>query len=120
MASLSYRAPLAPSGPDLIQWLASEPGVRENGLTDGRHTVPYSEMPALFERLDRQFARDGLTPGRPVALEVSQCVAGALSILYMLSRGLDMVVLPELGSASMEAGTARFIPGFCPHIVTTR
>ena len=120
MASLSYRAPLAPSGPELIQWLAGEPGVRDNGLSDGRQALPYSEMPGVFERLDRLFARHGVTKEHPLALEVSQCVAGALSILYSLSRGYDVVVLPELTGASMEAGTARFIPGFCSHVITTK
>jgi acyl-CoA synthetase (AMP-forming)/AMP-acid ligase II len=119
MTSLSYRAPLAPSGPELIQWLAGEPGVRDNGLSDGRLTVPYSEMPGVFERLDRLFARHGVTKSHPLALEVSQSVAGALSILYSLSRGYDVVVLPELSGASMEAGTARFIPAFCSHVITT-
>ncbi len=119
MASLAYRAPLAPGGPELIQWLASEPGVRANGLSDGRQSVPYSEMPGVFERLDRLFARHGVTKRYPLALEVSQCVAGALSILYMYSREYDVVVLPELSGASVEAGTARFIPGFCSHVITT-
>ncbi|HWM95340.1 MAG TPA: class I adenylate-forming enzyme family protein [Thermoanaerobaculia bacterium] len=117
--SLSDRPPLeAPSGPDLVRWLAADPGVRDRSLTDGRHTVPYSGTTVLLERLDDLFARSGVTLRHPVALECSQTVAGALALLHLLSRQYDVVLLPELGEASKEAGMPRFIPSFCSHVIT--
>jgi acyl-coenzyme A synthetase/AMP-(fatty) acid ligase len=105
---------LAPDGPALIRWLASEPGVRDQVLTDGRHTVTYAEASRLLDRLEERL---GVDRRHPVALECSQTVAGALALLYVLSREIDVVLLPELAEASKESGTPRFIPSFCSHVV---
>jgi acyl-coenzyme A synthetase/AMP-(fatty) acid ligase len=120
MSSLAQpSAPLgAPGGPALIHWLSTAAGVRDRVMTDGRATVSYAELPELLERLDARFAQCGVTASRPVALECSQSVAGALAILYLLSREHDVVLLPELGESSKEAGTPRFIPSFCSHVLT--
>lgn len=120
MPNLSHQRPQPPlialSGPALIQWLATDAGVRDHVLTDGRHTVTYAETAGLLERLDARFEQRGATR-HPLALECSQSVAGALALLYALSREHDVVLLPELGSAK-ESGTPRFIPSFCSHVVT--
>ena len=120
MANLSHQRPQPPlialSGPALIQWLATDALVRDHVLTDGRHTVTYAEATGLLERLDARFEQSGATR-HPLALECSQSVAGALALLYALSRERDVVLLPELGSAK-ESGTPRFIPSFCSHVVT--
>jgi acyl-CoA synthetase (AMP-forming)/AMP-acid ligase II len=108
----------APGGPALAGWLATDHAVSGRELTDGRHTVTYAETAELLARLDRRLARHGGSRRHPVALECSQCVAGALAILYLLSRELDTVLLPELGQASKEVGTPRFIPSFCSHVIT--
>jgi acyl-CoA synthetase (AMP-forming)/AMP-acid ligase II len=119
MDSLSQRSSLkAPDGPSLIRWLATGAGVRDHILTDGRHTVSYAEAARLLDRLDEAFARSGVTKRHPVALECSQSVAGALALLFVLSREHDVVLLPELGESSKESGTPRFIPSFCSHAVT--
>jgi acyl-CoA synthetase (AMP-forming)/AMP-acid ligase II len=119
MNSLSHQPPpAAPGGPALIRWLATDAGVRDRVLTDGVRTVAYAETAGLLDRLDDLFARYGATRRRPVALECSQSVAGALAILHLLSREYDVVLLPELGESSKESGTPRFIPNFCSHVVT--
>jgi acyl-coenzyme A synthetase/AMP-(fatty) acid ligase len=110
MTSLS-----APAGPDLVRSLAA---VRDRFLTDGRETVSYAEAAGRLDRLDDRFAGSGVTLRHPVALECSQSVAGALALLHLLSREHDVVLLPELGESSKEAGTPRFIPSFCSHVVT--
>src|SRR5436305_6878035 len=110
--------PQAPDGPALLRWLSTADGVRDRVLTDGRHTLSYAEMPALLDRLDDRFARVGAGRRHPVALECAQSVAGALAILHLLSRQIDVVLLPELGETAKEAGTPRFIPSFCSHVVT--
>src|SRR5215212_4304461 len=117
--NLSHRTALeAPAGPALIRWLSEDTGVRDRILTDGRHTVSYAEAARLLDRLDESFRRSGATLRHPVAVECSQSVAGALALLHLLSRAYDVVLLPELGESAKEAGTPRFIPSFCSHVVT--
>jgi acyl-coenzyme A synthetase/AMP-(fatty) acid ligase len=119
MSNLSQQPSLeAPDGPALVRWLATDAAVRDRVVTDGRHTVSYAEAAVLLDRLDERFARRALSPRRPVALECSQSVAGALALLYVLSREQDVVLLPELGESSKESGTPRFIPSFCSHVIT--
>jgi acyl-coenzyme A synthetase/AMP-(fatty) acid ligase len=122
MSNLSQSGPSleALDGPALIRWLATDAAVRDRVVTDGRHTVSYAEAAVLLDRLDERFARQASSPRRPVALECSQSVAGALALLYVLSRERDVVLLPELGEASKESGTPRFIPSFCSHVITAR
>ncbi|HYO11769.1 MAG TPA: class I adenylate-forming enzyme family protein [Thermoanaerobaculia bacterium] len=112
------RALEAPDGPSLIRWLATETGMRDRVVTDGRHTVSYAETAGLLDELDRRFAGCGGLQDHPLALECSQSVAGALALLWVLSRKHDVVLLPELGEPSKESGTPRFIPSFCSHVVT--
>ncbi|HSN89066.1 MAG TPA: class I adenylate-forming enzyme family protein [Thermoanaerobaculia bacterium] len=117
MSNLPHRPPLtAPGGPDLVRWLSEDAGVRDRILTDGRETVSYAEVPRLLDRLDGSFA--GFPLRHPVAVECSQSVPGALALLHLLSREYDVVLLPELADSAKEAGTPRFIPSFCSHVVT--
>jgi acyl-CoA synthetase (AMP-forming)/AMP-acid ligase II len=119
MASLPHPpSSNAPSGPALIERLATGTECRDHVLTDGLHTVTYGETARLLERLDFHCARAGVTKRHPVALECSQSVAGALALLYVLSREHDVVLLPELAETAKEAGTPRFIPSFCSHVLT--
>jgi acyl-CoA synthetase (AMP-forming)/AMP-acid ligase II len=117
--SLSFSpTPAAPDGPALVSRLAGVPGLCGQVLTDGRHTVTYAEAASLLDRLDGELARRGVSRGRPVAVECSQSVAGALALLHLLSRAYSAVLLPALGEPSKEAGTARFVPSFCSHVIT--
>ncbi len=121
MTSLAHRPPLeALPGPDLIRWLSADPGVRDRVLTDGLHTVAYAEVARLLDRLDGLFESHGVSRRHPLALECSQSVAGALALLYVMSREHDVVLLPDLSESSKEAGTPRFIPSFCSHVVTAK
>jgi len=118
-SSLLHRpAPEAPDGPALIRWLATAPGIRDRVVTDGRHAVSYAAAAPLLERLDDRFRRASVTLHHPVALECSQSVAGALTLLHLLSRRYDVVLLPDLGESSKESGVPRFVPSFCSHLVT--
>jgi acyl-coenzyme A synthetase/AMP-(fatty) acid ligase len=110
-------APEALAGPVLVRWLATAPGVRNQLLTDGSHTISYAEVAGCLDRLDGTLA-GCMTPRHPVAVECSQSVAGALILLYLLSREVSAVLLPELGETAKEAGSLRFIPSFCSQVVT--
>jgi acyl-CoA synthetase (AMP-forming)/AMP-acid ligase II len=116
--SLSQPFLQAPDAPSLIRWLAADAGVRDRVLTDGRHTLSYAEAVRLLDRLDERAAQSGVTKRQPLALECSQTVAGALALLWVMSREHDVVLLPELAESSKESGTPRFIPSFCPHVIT--
>jgi acyl-coenzyme A synthetase/AMP-(fatty) acid ligase len=109
----------APDGPALIGWLANDARVRTREISDGCHTVAYADTPPLLEEIDRHFARCRVTTERPIALECSQSVAGALMLLHALSRQYNVVVLPDLRERSKEEGSPRFIPSFCSHVVST-
>lgn len=116
MPSLAHTPWLeAPSGPGLVRRLAASDRV----LTDGSHTVTYAEAVRFLDLLDGLFERHGVSRRHPLALECSQSLAGALALLYVLGREHDVVLLPDLES-SKEAGTPRFIPSFCPFVVTAR
>jgi acyl-coenzyme A synthetase/AMP-(fatty) acid ligase len=120
--SVAHGSPLeAPDGPALIRWLATDPRVRDRLITDGRRTISYADVPGLIEQIhERQVAHSGLSVEHPIALECSQSVAGALAILYLVSRACNVVLLPDLTARSAkEAGTPRFIPSFCSHIIST-
>jgi acyl-coenzyme A synthetase/AMP-(fatty) acid ligase len=108
----------AAAAPALCEWLATAPVVRDQVITDGAYTVTYAETAPLLAELDRRCAAAGVTRRHPVALECSQSVAGAVALLYVMSREHDVVLLPELGESAKEAGTPRFIPSFCSHVIT--
>jgi acyl-coenzyme A synthetase/AMP-(fatty) acid ligase len=107
---------LTQRGPALVRWLSTDPGVRDRVLTDGRETLTYAEAVNRLGELDRSFP--GFPLRHPVAVECSQSVPGALALLHLLSREYDVVLLPELAESAKEAGTPRFIPSFCSHVVT--
>src|SRR5215212_5794528 len=120
--SVSHGPPIeAPDGPALIRWLATDASVCDRVIMDGRRTISYAEIPSLLDQMHhRHFADGGATSEHPIALECSQDVAGALAILYLVSRERSAVLLPNLTArAAKEAGTPRFIPSFCSHIVST-
>ncbi len=106
----------APEGPELVRRLAGAGAGR--GIVDGRRAVSYAEAERLLERLDARCAGAAAAGRAPLAVECSQSVAGALALLWVLSRGRDAVLLPELSGPAKESGTPRFIPGFCAHVVT--
>src|SRR5262245_33197762 len=79
--SLPQGAPLtAPEGSALIEWLGIDPAVRDRVIADGRDTITYGDTPELLARLDRYFARGGMSTEHAVALECSQSLAGALAL----------------------------------------
>lgn len=112
-------ADAAPSGPTLVRWLANEPSVRDREISDGHQTVTYEDTERLLGEIDRHFARNGVTTTYPIAVECSQSIAGALTLLHALSRQYDVVLLPDLRAGAKERHLPRWVPSFCAHIVST-
>lgn len=108
----------APDGSTLLAWLARDVQTRDRVIADGYQRISYADTERLLREVDDHFARCHLTHAHPVALECSQSVAGAVAILHLLSRQYHVVLLPHLTEKSKEAGTPRFIPSFCSHVIT--
>ena len=88
---------------------------RESALTDGRRSVPFAALAGHVASLDRLFAVRGISPGAVLALEATSSVAGALTLLAVLARGLSVVLSPPDRGAPRSA-----LPSCCRHRVTVR
>jgi acyl-CoA synthetase (AMP-forming)/AMP-acid ligase II len=76
-------------------------------------------MEAVLQQMDRYLARHGVSREHPIALECSQTLAGAVALLHTLSRSYGVVLLPDLSARAKEAGSPRFVPSFCSHVIQT-
>ncbi|MDC0711353.1 fatty acid--CoA ligase family protein [Stigmatella sp. ncwal1] len=85
-------------------------------LTDGRLSLSYAELSGHFTHLDAFFASRGIAPGSILALECVNSVPGALSLLYVMSRGFSLVLLPPPGKAAPSVP----VPRFCHHRLTVQ
>src|SRR5215470_7323863 len=56
-------------------------------LSDGQLSLAYEALHDHFATLDERFAAQGVLPGEVVVLECTTAVPGALTLLYLLSRG---------------------------------
>lgn len=84
-------------------------------LSDGQLSLSYAALPDCFAALDERFAAHGISPGEVVALECTTAVPGAVILLYLLSRGFSLVLLPPRDAAIRSA-----VPRFCRWRLTIR
>lgn len=84
-------------------------------LSDGQLSLTYEALHDHFAALEERFAAQGILPGEVVALECTTAVPGALSLLYLLSRGFSLVLLPP-----RDATTPSPVPRFCRWRLTVR
>ncbi len=89
---------------------------RQSLLTDGRASLSYEALREHFATLDEFFAARDVAPGDILALECVTSVPGALSLLYLLSRGFSLVLLPPPDRTMSRAP----VPRFCRHRLTVR
>ena len=87
-------------------------------LTDGQITCSYREIPEVFERLQRHFAKQGIGIEDCLALECDNSVPSALVLLYLLEKGYSFLLLPK-ENISQELGKKLVIPRFCRYRVMT-
>ena len=85
-------------------------------LSDGQRSLAYAALPEHFAALDEQFAVLGISPGEIVALECTTAVPGALILLYLLSRGFSLVLLPP----RLDTAIQSTVPRFCRWRLTVR
>lgn len=94
----------------------SAPQAHHSQLCDGQLSLAYDALPEHFAALDAQFAVLGISPGEIVALECTTAVPGALILLYLLSRGFSLVLLPPRLDAAIQSA----VPRFCRWRLTVR
>jgi len=98
-----------------IEIAAQSNAVQQNTLTDGRFSITYQEMPALFEQIDIAIQAHGLQRGDCIAYECVNSVPGALTLLYLFAYNHSFVLLPpEANSTDDENGLdLKPVPRFC-------
>jgi acyl-CoA synthetase (AMP-forming)/AMP-acid ligase II len=84
-------------------------------LSDGQLSLNYAVLHDRFAALDERFVAHGISPGAVVALECTTAVPGAVILLYLLSRGFSLVLLPP-----RDAATQSPVPRFCRWRLTVR
>jgi acyl-CoA synthetase (AMP-forming)/AMP-acid ligase II len=82
------------------------------GLTDGRLSCAYRDIPDFFTCLDQFFADLGISHKVGLVLECLNTVTDAIVLLYLLDRGYRFLLLPRSNDRPN-------IPLFCNYVVTT-
>jgi acyl-coenzyme A synthetase/AMP-(fatty) acid ligase len=91
---------------------------KKNGLTDGKLTVLYQDIPGVFDRIKKNFADTGIGVGDVLSLELENTVPGALTLLYLLEEGYNFVLLSP-GLQKQLPGTGQSFPGLCRYRIRT-
>ncbi len=87
-------------------------------LTDGVRSCSYGEMPGLFAALDEFFRARNIERGHRLAFECSRSTFGAVTLLYLFSRGYDFLLAPAVGPRYQIPEGAQRSPGFCRYRLT--
>lgn len=87
-----------------------------NILTDGHITCTYADLPPLLAQMDAVFAQHGIEAGVDVVFECSNTVRAAVTLIYLISRGISFMLLPPTGDDE-KALTLKPLPRFCTHRV---
>jgi len=95
-------------------WIAPRAGA-DAVLADGDQVLPHAQLRAGFAEFDRRFGAAGVVAGDGLVLAVVNSLATAWTLLYLLERGYDTVLLP---SAAADDPVAR--PAFCRWLLTPR
>lgn len=105
----------------IINKLSSSKSSEKNFLTDGRQKYSYQEIPVVFARIERVFAKAGISIDNCLAMECDNSVHSALVMLYLLEGGYSFLLLPKLkkdrGYSLPIFGQG--IPKLCRYKITT-
>jgi len=103
---------------DIIGQVINSVNSQKNILTDGQLTCSYQEMPTFFESIDKYFAESEISVENNLAFECVNSVPSALTLLYLLKKGYNFVLLPPLCNRGKELSFKLLIPKFCQYQVT--
>jgi acyl-CoA synthetase (AMP-forming)/AMP-acid ligase II len=101
----------------IISQVASSVHSQNNILTDGRVTCRYQQIPALLTAIDLYLREQGITDTSCVALECTNSVPGALTLLYLLARNYRFMLLPPT-SDKEKLTDLKPLPAFCQYRLT--
>lgn len=103
--------PAAATNTKILEDLVNSKISRSSQLTDHQFSCTYSEIFAIFDRLNQGFGEMGLSPGDCLALECENSVPCALLSLYLIAMGYSFLLIPK--SVKSEANRDAVIPPFC-------
>jgi acyl-coenzyme A synthetase/AMP-(fatty) acid ligase len=86
------------------------PPTENNSISDSTNCLTYSAVEAILQRLDVLFSDRG--PIACLAMATENTVSGALMILFLLSRRINVFLLPP------QAPVDKSIPVFCDRILS--
>lgn len=101
----------------VIHEAASTAHVQENVLTDGRITCTYQQIPALLTNIDTYLREKGMSSQDCLALECTNSVPAALTLLYLLQQHYRFMLLPPVGK-NETASALKPLPHFCQYRLT--
>ena len=86
-----------------------------NQITDGKLTISYAELPALFSETAMQLQAAQVERGRVLAFFCDNSIAAAVTLLYLLDAGYTFVLLPPQDDKSEQL---KPVPLFCEFVIT--
>ena len=86
-----------------------------NTISDGKCTCTYEELPIIFETIDAFIADRGIIPGDCTAFRCGNTLPGAITLLWLLCRERDFVLLPRLTGKAQHELEDLNLPSFCKY-----
>lgn len=81
----------------IINHLTTSTKTQDYYLQDGQIKISYQALRPFFEQLDHYFAASQITPADCLTLECPNTVPGAITLVYLLSRGYGLMLTPPAG-----------------------
>lgn len=104
---------------DVISQVAITTNLQKNIFTDGRFTCCYQKLPALLDEVDRYLRAKAITPETCLALECTNSVPSALTLIYLLQKGYGFMLLPPVSKKEKET-SLKPLPRFCQYRLTLK
>lgn len=95
---------------ELLEQVVASAETRTNFITDGQGTVAYGELRPLLRGLGDHLAAQGIGAQHSIALECTNTLPSALTILALMERGISFFLLPQTQEGQSEL---KPVPHFC-------
>lgn len=106
---------------DVINQVARATRSQKNVLTDGRLTCLYEEIPYLLKVIDHYLLEQGITRECCLALECTNSVPGALTLLCLLQHRYRFMLLPPINTSTKDKGAdLKPLPQMCHYRLTMK